>query len=404
MLYILKNAAAYNRGELKDFSQVGARAVDSTTLELTLNGPAPYFPSMLKHYSWFPVPKHVVEKHGAKHDRNSRWTLPEHLVCNGPFQLAEWRFTQVLRVTRNPRYWDAAEVKLQQIQFFPISSDSTEERAFQDGQLHLTATVPLPLIPQFRESRDPQFHNDAILACAFYRFNTTRPPFTDKRVRQALSMAIDRTALVEQVLRSGQIACTGLTPPGCTPGYEAPQVVSFNPAKARALLEQAGFPNGQGFPEFEILINTNEAHRVLAEAIQAMLKEHLQLKVKIINQDWQVYLETQRNMQFTLCRAGWLGDYPDPMTFLSLWRTGDGNNNTGFSSAAYDQLIQSSMSEPDTHKRLQTLQQAERLLLEEMPILPLYWQTHSYLMRPELKGAAPSVLEHRCYKAWTLKN
>jgi oligopeptide transport system substrate-binding protein len=357
---------------------------------------------MLKHYSWYPIPSHTVQQHGSKHDRANRWTHPAHIISNGPFQLKEWRFTQMLSAQRNPHYWDAASVKLREIHFFPISSDSTEERAFQDGQLHLTATVPLSLIPYYKQKQDPHFHSAPILACAFYRFNVTKPPFNDKRVRQALSLAIDRKTLVEQVLRAGQLPCTGLTPPGCTPGYTTPQSLRFSPTDAQRLLTEAGYPQGRGFPEFEILINTSEAHRTLAEAIQAMLRQHLNIPAKILNQDWQVYLESQRNMDYTLCRAGWIGDYPDPMTFLSMWRTAEGNNNTGFTHPDYDRLINASTTEPHVPQRLQLLQQAESLLLEELPILPLYWQTQSHLMRPEVKGYAPSVLEHRCYKALSL--
>jgi oligopeptide transport system substrate-binding protein len=154
---------------------------------------------------------------------------------------------------------------------------------------------------------------------------------------------------------------------------------------------------------FEILINTNEAHRILAQAIQSMLQQHLKVPAKILNQDWQVYLESQRKLHYSVCRAGWIGDYPDPLTFLGIWRTGDGNNNTGFSSAAYDALLDRSIREPDPAQRLRILEEAETLLMEEQPILPLYWQNHTYLMRQEVKGHGSSVMEHRCYKALRLE-
>jgi oligopeptide transport system substrate-binding protein len=403
MLYPIQGAAEYNKGTLKDFTQVGVKALSPLTLEITLTGPAPYLPGVLKHYTWFPVPRHLVLKHGAAHDPTNPWTRQENLAGNGPFKLLTWQFTQQLKVERNPHYWDSSSVQLNELHFFPITADSTEERAFQDGQLHITATVPLTLIPGFRKTQDQRFHNEPILGTAFYRINTAKAPFTDKRVRRALALSVDRKALVENVLKAGQIVATGLTPPGIAKGYTTPDLLRFDPKEGQRLLAEAGFLGGKGFPDFEILINTNEAHRILAQAIQAMWKQNLGIPAKISNQDWQVYLETQRKGDYTLCRAGWLGDYPDPMTFLSIWRTGDGNNQTGWSNAEYDLLVTKSTIEADPAARYRLLEQAEAMLLEESPIIPLYWQNHTYLMRPELKGHEPSVLEHRCYKSLRLQ-
>lgn len=399
MLYPLKNAAAFNKGEISDFTQVGVKALDDHTLELTLNGPTPYLLGMLKHYSWFPLPRHLIEQLGGMTDRANRWTKPENIVGNGPFKLKTWRFTHYLAVERNPRYWDAATVKLNEIHFFPLSNDSTEERAFQDGQLHMTETVPLPRVPFLREQQPQNYHGDQILGCYFYRFNVTKKPFDDPRVRRALALAIDRQSITQNILRGGQAPCTSLTPPGCAKGYTSPNVLKFDPEEARRLLDSAGFPEGKGFPAFDILINTNEAHRTVAEAIQEMWKRHLNIPARILNQDWQVYLESMRKLDFTVCRAGWLGDYPDPMTFLSLWRTGDGNNNTGWSSPAYDALVNASTTEVDPAKRMATLQEAESLVLTELPIMPIYWQIHAHLVSDQVRGALPSILEHRCYKA-----
>jgi oligopeptide transport system substrate-binding protein len=399
MLYPLKNAAAFNKGELNDFAKVGVKAVDDLTLELTLNGPTPYLPGMLKHYTWFPVPRHLIERLGGMTDRSNTWTKPAHIVGNGAFKLKAWRFTHYLAVERNPHYWDAATVKLNEIHFFPIANDSTEERAFQDGQLHMTETVPLPRVPFLRQQQPQNYHGDPILGCYFYRFNVTKKPFDDPRVRRALALAIDRQSITQNILRGGQQPCTSLTPPGCAKGYTAPNVLKFDPDAARRLLAEAGFPDGKGFPVFDILINTSESHRTVAEAIQEMWKHHLKIPARILNQDWQVYLESQRKLDYTVCRAGWLGDYPDPMTFLGLWRTGDGNNNTGWSNPAYDELVNTATTQADPVKRMATLHEAESLMLDELPILPLYWQIHAHLVSDQVRGAQPSILEHRCYKA-----
>lgn len=399
MLYPMLNAEEFNKGEVTDFSKVGVAAVDDHTLRITLKGPAPYLPSMLKHYSWHPVPRHVIERFGKMTDRETKWTRVGNLVGNGPFKLKEWRYTHSITVERNPFYWDAATVKLNEIVFLPIVSDATEERAFRDGQLHVTSTMPLSQVPVYREKFPEVFYEEALLSTYFYRINVTLPAFKDKRVRQALALAIDREGLIRNVLRAGQKPATGFTPPGAGEGYLAPDVMRFDPEKARRLLAEAGFPNGRGFPKFDILINTLESHRTIAEAIQEMWKQHLNIPVGVLNQDWGVYLANQRKLDFQVCRAGWVGDYLDPYTFLSIWQTGDGNNNSGWSNARYDALMQSSLREPDTGKRMAMLTEAENLLLDELPMIPIYWYVRNFLARPEVKGLRSSLLEHRCYKA-----
>ncbi len=404
MLYALANAERYHKGQTSDFSRVGVKALDDLTLQLTLVGPMPYLPGMLKHYTWFPVPRHIIEKHGGMTFRDSTWTRPENIVSNGPFRMKEWKFTHLLEVERNPHYWNRLAVKLNGVRFYPIASDTTEERAYQDGQLHVTSTLPLPRIPAYRQSQSAAYHEDAILGSAFYRINITKPPLNNPDVRRALMLTIDRKGLVTKVLKAGQQPATGLTPPGCGVGYTTPSVLKFDPVEARRLLAKAGYPDGKGFPKFDILINSNEAHRTIAEAIQDMWKTHLNIPVSILNQDWAVYLESMRTLDYQICRAGWLGDYPDPMTFLSIWRTGDGNNCTGWSNPTYDRLLNDSSTEPNPAKRLALLRQAEELLLSEMPILPIYWQTHAYLVSPEVKNWKPSVLEQRCYSALDLES
>lgn len=399
MLYPMVNAEAFNEGKIKDFSEVGAKALDDHTLQITLKGPMDYFPSMLKHYAWHPIPRHVVERFGKMTDKETPWTRVGNMVCNGPFKLKEWRYTHSITVERNPRYWDAALVKLNEIQFIPIVSDSTEERTFRDGQLHATYTVPMSKLSYYKEKQPDVFHTDAMLGTYFYRINTTKPPFNDKRVRKALALAVDRESLVKNVLRGGQQATTGFTPPGIRDDYTTPNLLSFNPEEARRLLAEAGYPNGQGFPKFEILINTLESHRTIGEAIQEMWKKHLNIPASVLNQDWNVYLDSQRKMNYQLCRAGWIGDYLDPSTFLSTWQTGDGNNNTGWSNAQYDSLIQASFREGDAAKRMAMMNEAETLLLDELPMVPLYWYVRSHLRRPEVKGVKSSLLDHRCYKA-----
>lgn len=402
MLHLMQGAAAFHRGETTDFSTVGARAPDPHTLIITLEGPAPYFPGMLKHYTWFPVPRHVVEKFGGMTTRDTPWARPGNIVGNGPFLLKDWRINHFIAVEKNPRYWDAAVTRLEGIHFFPIDNPESEERLFLDGQLHVTYTVPLAKIPRYRETRPPWFGQSPELACEFYRFNTTRPPFDQPKVRQALALAIDRAMLVDQVIRSGHRPATGLTPPGAHPDYTPLDVARFDPEAARRLLAEAGFPGGKGFRKVEILTNTSSTARTSAEFFQESWKKHLGIEVSILQQEWQVYINSQQNLKYDISRAGWVGDYTDPNTFLSIWRSGDGNNNTGWGDPRYDELMLAATREPDTARRMAFMREAEALLLEAAPITPIYWRMNSRLIRPEVLHWKDSVISHRCYKALDL--
>lgn len=402
MLYLLKGAAAFNKGQTKDFSTVAATAPDDHTLQLTLEGPAPYFPGMLKHYTWFPVPRHAIEKFGTMTQRDTAWARPGSLVSNGAFTLKDWRINHYLSVVKNPRYWDAARVRLQEIQFFPIDNGEAEERIFLDHQLHVTDTVPLAKIPLYRAAKPAFFTQNPELSVEFYRCNVTRPPLDQAKVRQALSLALDRVALVDQVIRSGHQPATGYTPPGAHPQYPPLKKLGFDPERARRLLAEAGFPGGKGFRKIEILTNSSDSARTVAEFFQESWKKELGIEVGILQQDWQVYLASQHSLNYDIARAGWVGDYTDPLTFLDILRTGNGNNDTGWGKAEYDQRLDASTSVVDIPQRMKILQDAENLLLDELPIIPVYWKKDAILIRPEVEGWRASVLGHRCYKAISL--
>ncbi len=399
MLHLLKGAEAFNQGKTKDFSTVGVKAADPHTLEITLEGPAPYFPGMLKHYAWFPVPKQAIEKHGTMTQRDTAWARPGNIVCNGPFKLKEWRLNHFISVDRNPHYWDAAQVGVKEIHFFPIDSYETEERVFLDGQLHYTFTVPLAKIPLYRVEKPAFFHQSLELATEYYRCNVTRPPMDNPKVRHALSLALDRSALVDQVIRSGHRPATGLTPPRVHPDYAELKRLHYDPEEARRLLAEAGFPGGRGFRKIEILTNSSGTARTVAEFFQESWKKNLGIEVSILQQEWQVYLDSQRKLSYDIARAGWVGDYMDPYTFLGTMRSTDGNNNTGWGNARYDELLLASTREKDVPRRLQIMQEAEGVLLDELPVIPIFWRMNSHLIRPEVQNWLPSLMSHRCYKA-----
>ncbi len=402
MLYVIRGAEDFHAGRTTDFSQVGVRAIDDRTLEVTLEGPTPHFLGMLMHTSFLPVNPRAVEEHGGMTDRQSGWSTLENYVSNGPFKLKTWVTNQVIEVERNPDYWDAATVQLNGIRFFPIDNVGTEEAMFRDGRLHLTHTVSPDKIPSFRAEMPDKLRIEPYLGSYFYRINTTRPPFNDVRVRRALALAIDKQLLVDRVTQGGQAPATGFTPSGIA-GYPASTAVQYNPDEARRLLAEAGYPDGRGFPSAEILINTSESHRKIAQALQAMWKDKLGIDVGIYNQEWKVYLDSQSQLNYDISRAGWIGDYVHPTSFLDIFTSGNGNNDTGWSNAAYDALIRRARVAQAEDERMQILSQAEAILLDEMPIIPIYWYTRVYLKDPRVQGWEPKLLDNHPYKYVSLR-
>ncbi len=399
MLHLLKGGEDFHTGKTKDFSTVGVRAPDPLTLEVTLDGPAPHFPGMLKHYAWFPIPRQAIEKFGTMTQRDTAWARPGHIVGNGPFMLESWRINHFISVKRNPAYWDAKNVRLNGIEFYAIENSEAEERTFLDNQLHVTKAVPLASVPIYRANPPPWFKQSPEMTTEFYRCNVTRPPLDNPKVRNALSLALDRKVLTNEIIKSGHIPATGLVPPGITDEYQSPKTSSFDPEAARKLLAEAGFPEGKGFRAIQILTNNNDSARTVAEFFQESWRKQLGIEVSILQQDWQVYLDSMNKLRFDVVRGGWVGDYLDPYTFLSIFRSTDGNNNTGWKSPIYDDLMLSATREQNPATRLKIMHDAEDLLLTEMPMIPIFWRMDSQLQRSEVLNWKNSKIGHRCYKA-----
>lgn len=391
LLHCLKNGRAYNEGLLDNPEEVGVRARDAATLEVRLESPTPYFLSMQTHFAWFPVHRPTIEKFGQTTDRGSPWTRTGNHVSNGPFKLLEWRPDEVLRVTRNEHYWDAARVRLDGIAFYPISNELTEERSFRAGTLQLTYTVPMFKIPEYQRTQPELLRIHPYLQTYYYRFNCTRAPFTDPRVRRAFSLAIDRDALVRNVLKAGEAPARCFVPPD-TAGYTCAYTVPFDLAEAKRLLAEAGFPEGRGLPPLDLLYNTAETDKIIAEALQQMWKEHLGADVRLFNQEYKVYLASMSQLDYAIARSTWLADVLDPVNFLECFLSTSGNNRTGFASVEYDTLIMQAYAETDRDRRHDLLQQAERMLLEEAVIAPVFFKTQTFLQSPRLRGLVPNVL------------
>ena len=398
MLYPVLNAEAFNKGKIDNFEQVGFRALDERILEITLASPTPYFLSLLNHYSWFPVHIPTIARYGPAFERGSRWTKPGRYVGNGPFTLEEWRLNSRVRVKKNPSYWDAQTVTLNEIVFHTIDSIDVEERAFRSGQLHVTDSIPINRIDRYRRGKNPEFLRiDPYLGTYFFRVNVTRPGLDNRLVRRALAMAIDRQAIVERVWRGGQLPASCFTPPN-TAGYTCQASIPYDVDRARQTLAQAGYPNGRGLPPIEILFNTSENHKLTAEAIQQMWRQNLNVNATLLNQEEKVYFDSRRTMNYQIIRSTWISDYVDPNSFLDLWVTKGTNNQTGWSNPDYDWLIAEASRTGDQALRSAAFQKAEALLLDEAPILPVFFYTHAFLIRPNVKGWHPTILDHHPYK------
>ena len=392
MLYYLEGAYEYHNGLIDDFDQVGVKSLDKYTLQVNLNNPTPFFLGLLSHYSTWPVHKDTVLKFGDIDDRNGEWTRPGNFVCNGPFQLKTWELNNKIVVEKNPHYYDSSIVQLNEIHYYPVSNVMTEDRMFRAGQLHLTSTLPSQKCPIYIEE-NPNLRIDPYMGTYFYRINTENEVLQDVKVRRALAYSIDRKLLVDKVTKCGQIPAYSFTPPG-TNGYQPTTEIPFDPVLAKSLLEEAGFSEENPFPKLEILFNTNEDHRKLALAVQQMWQINLGIEVELVNQDWKVYLNREMIGDFQISRAGWIGDYEDPNTFLDLMRPNRGNNKTGWENMEYDALVEKANTINNQAERYDLLYKAEEILIEAMPIIPLYTYVRAYQLSSDVKGFNPHILDH----------
>ena len=401
MLYPVRGAEAFNRAETSDFATVGVATPDSATLILELERPTPYFLSLLAHNTWWPVHPPTILAHGRMTTRISKWTKPTHFVGNGPYTLEDWQLNHRISVRKNPYYRQSEAAQLNKVHFMPIELQA-EERAFRAGHLHLTSSVPIHRIDWYRQHQPDHIRFDTALGVYYYMLNTTRGPLGDPRVRKALAYSINREQITEHILRAGQQPAYHFTPPN-TGGYQAEARLDYNPERARALLAEAGYPGGQGFPKFELLYNTSESHRTIAVAIQQMWQRELGIEIELHNQEWKAYLSTREAGEFDILRAAWYGDYDDPNTFLSLGQSDNGNNHTGWKHPEYDRLIEAAALEADPAARKQLFQQAEAILIEELPVIPIYFYVTSRLIHPSVRGWYPSLLDNHPYQAITLE-
>ncbi|MGD1032313.1 MAG: peptide ABC transporter substrate-binding protein [Opitutaceae bacterium] len=400
LLFVIQGAEAFNKGVTDDFSRVGVAALGERTLRVALEHPAPHFLSLLTHWSFCPVPVGVIAGEGPLYKRGNPWARPGHLVGNGPFLLESWEPNKVIALAKSPTYWDASHVALNGIRLYPIDSLDAEEREFRAGQLHLTDALPVGRIDAYR-SGGPELKAflriDPYLATYFYRLNTGHASLGDPRIRKALALAVDRRAIVDHILRGGQKPAETFVPPGID-GYEPPAGLATDFAGARSLLAAAGYPGGKGLPPFELLFNDSENNKLIAEAVQEMWRRELGIDARLVNEDLKSVLAARRVGDYQILRSSWVADYEDPASFLDVWRSGSGDNFTGWSSPGYDALLFAAERTPDAASRNERLREAEGLLLQSVPIIPIFFYTHVFLMQPSVQGWYPNLLDHHPYK------
>jgi oligopeptide transport system substrate-binding protein len=390
-LYYIKNGEKYNKGQV-GADQVGVKAVNDKTLVVKLEKPTAYFLTLMAFHTYYPVDKKVAEAHPD-------WAAnPKTIIGNGPFKMKSWTHNSMIVLVKNNSYWDREKVKLTQINMILSEDVNTVLSMFENNQVDLTNNPPpVSEIPRLKKEGFLKVY--PYLGTYYYEFNTQKAPFNNPKVRMAFALAINREAIVKDVTKSGEKPATGWVPYGLQdvkPGSDFRKVggvlIKDNDiATAKKLLAEAGYPDGKGLPPITLLYNTQDLNKAIAEAIQEMWKKNLGVQVNITNQEWKVYLQSRTTGNFQVARAGWIGDYADPMTFIDMMQTGNGNNRARWSNPQYDKLVNLAKSTLDPAVRMKAMHEAEAILMKAMPIMPIYFYTQPILERPNLKGIVRTV-------------
>jgi len=388
---VIANTEQIRKGEEKDLTKLGIAATDPKTFTVSLAKSAPYFLGLVRHSSFLPVHKATVDKFGQD------WTKPGNIVGNGAFTLSEWTPQSSLTVVKNPNYYDAANVKLEKIVYYPTEDISEEFKRFRNGELQITYEVPSDQIGFIEANMKDEYEAKPYLGTYYYVVNETRENGGKKEVREALALAIDREAIADKVTQGSFLPAYSWVPPG-TPDYTT-QYLSFKDmpmperiAKAKELLAGAGFTAEKPL-KLEILYNTSENHKKIAIAIQDMWKQ-VGVDATLNNQEWQVYLDTRDNKQFDVARAAWIGDYADPVTFLDLFLSDAGvRNDAGYNNAEFDKLVKDSFGISDPKARMASLEKAEQMFLADLPIIPILHYKTKHMVSKKVQGWAYNNLD-----------
>jgi oligopeptide transport system substrate-binding protein len=393
--------AARKKVTAPDFKTVGVEALDRKTLKVTLAQPVVYFYSLCAFPSFFPQHEPSMRAYAKKDDSGTyvasydqAFTRPPHLVGNGPYRLAEWSFKRRVRMEANEFYWDKAHVQSRVIDQLYIDDQMAAFRAYESKRVDWLAEMDNDLAADLVEKQRGDLKVFPNFGTYFMDFNCLptlkngKPnPFGDRRVRRAFSMAVDRDPIVRNVTRTGERVANTLVPLGSFPTYHSPKGLPYNIAEAKRLLAEAGYPDGKGFPHLRITFNSDfSQHGQIAQVLRRQWQENLGVDLELEAVEIKVFGDRLHNHEFDIGRASWYGDYYDPSTFTDVFKSTSDNNDSSYNVPAYDELLKKAEVEIDPEKRYQILADAENMLLEDAPILPLYQYVGHYMYRGNVTG------------------
>lgn len=382
-------------------ASLGVKAINDSTLEVTLTQPNAAFLAMLAHPSLVPIDKVLVGRFGDK------WTKPEHIVSSGAYKLSTWVVNERIVAERNPRYWDNAHTVINRVTYLPVSSEAADVNRYKAGEIDIVYTVPVNQFARLKKTLGSQLDVSPQLATYYYEFNTSRAPFNDARVRKALNMALDKDIIADKVMGQGQRPAWLISQPDIggvklqNPDYASwPRDKRI--AEAKKLLEEAGYSASHPL-SFNLLYNTSETHQRIAIAASSMWKKNLGVEAKLQNQEWKTMLDTKHTHNFDAVRYAWIADYDDASTFLNNFRTGDSQNTTQYSNPEYDQALANAAKSKTPQERGKFYQQAEDLLGRDVPAIPVYHYVRTHLVKPWVGGFTPDKLGYYYTKDMYIK-
>ncbi len=386
-------AQDFREGKTHDPETIGFVAPDPLTFVIRLRERAPFLLACIALNPFLPLDRAALDKFGAYLRRDSEWTKPGNLVSNGPFRLKSWRVNESVAVEKNPYYWDAAHVRLNGVVYHPIEDLDAEERAFRGGLLHITRGLPPVRLAVYRQEHSPFLQSEPSASTMYVTFNNTEAPFSDARVRRAFALATDREKLVSQVLRDGSKVADSLTMPDLG-GYTARAKIRYAPDEGRALLAEAGFPGGAGFPRFTYTYTAvRPGQKELAEALQAMWAHELGVQVDLNQQEEKIWLDTLRTRKFQTAASSWSSGFSDPLDLAQLCLSTSPNDESSFNSKEYDAAYAAAGQAPSDEARLEEFQKMDAIIAREAPVLPIYHRTINYLKLPSVHGWETNLMD-----------
>lgn len=395
-LYYLKNGKAYNEKKASA-NDVGVKAVDESTLEVTLESPTPYFLELLCVTAYYPVRKDAVEKEG--------WTKsPETYLTTGPFVLSELKPKEKYVLKKNPNYLEADKVKLDTLEIVFIESSEAELAAYTNDEIQVSDNMTPEGMKRFENT--PEFFSVPRIGMQYFDFNASKKPFDDAKVRKAFSMAINRDQIIKSIVQSVEKPAFGFVPYGIPDGVQkdkeyrdvAGNMFTENVDEAKKLLAEAGYPDGQGIPEITMIVMASQSDKDIAQALQSMWKQNLGVNVNIETFESKVYWDEIENGSFNIASDGWTGDYPDPMTNLDIFESVNASDDIRWSNPEYDRLLDENRKISDQAKRMENYAKAEKILADEMPLMPLRFYEDQFLAKPNVKGVLKNYIGHTIFE------